>query len=675
MLLVTLVTSMIPASALADDGLGAIPGAEENNGGVDVDDSVEGEITDDKNQNIDALLPNDGDMAADGESAATEEMTAEPEAVVTVPTISYQAHVSWVGWQDIMKDGATAGTTGKSRAVEAMKIDLSNKEYTGDIVYSAYVSGSGWQGEVKNNGVAGTTGQKKQIEAIKINLSAPQGIDVYYRVHVANVGWLGWAKNGDQAGSVNYGYAIEALEIRLVGPGDTPPAPTIPAFKQPAIGYSTHIQNVGWQARKYDGEVSGTTGQSLRIEALKIDLLDTGYSGGITYEAHVQNVGWQGSRDSGGIAGTSGKSLRIEALKISLNGAVANEYSVYYRVHVQNIGWLNWAHDGESAGTVESSLRIESLQIQLVKKGTQAPTGSGLSYYPKASLSYKAHVQNVGWQDAASDGATAGTTGRALRVESISMTLNSQFSGGVKYNAHVQNVGWQGEKSDGAEAGTTGKKLQIEAITISLTGEVAKYYDVYYRVHSAEYGWLGWAKNGAKAGTATVGYRMEAFQVKIVAKGGIAPGSTAGAYKTEPALAPPFQAMNAYAQGIGSSTPWLIVIDTWNNVLGVYSGSWGNWRLTQSWICSTGLPGSPTIKGLYSMGIRGYSFGSGFSCYWYTQIRGDYLIHSLPYYQGTNRLMENTLGRPGSAGCVRLDINNAKWIYDHIPAGTAIYIY
>ena len=204
---------------------------------------------------------------------------------------------------------------------------------------------------------------------------------------------------------------------------------------------------------------------------------------------------------------------------------------------------------------------------------------------------------------------------------------------------------------------------------------MARYYDIYYRVHSEEYGWLGWAKNGEKAGTTTCGYRMESLQVRIVAKGGMAPGSTSGAYKTEPAGSPQVRAMNGYAQGIGSSTPWLIMIDTSNNIIGIYNGSWGNWRSTHNWACSTGLPWSPTIKGLYTMGIRGYSFGSGYTCYWYTQIRGDYLIHSLPYYQGTHILMENTLGRPGSAGCVRLDINNAKWIYDNIPAGTAIYIY
>ena len=28
-----------------------------------------------------------------------------------------------------------------------------------------------------------------------------------------------------------------------------------------------------------------------------------------------------------------------------------------------------------------------------------------------------------------------------------------------------------------------------------------------------------------------------------------------------------------------------------------------------------------------------------------------------------------------SHGCVRLDIDNAKWIYDNVPGGTTIYTY
>ena len=37
------------------------------------------------------------------------------------------------------------------------------------------------------------------------------------------------------------------------------------------IQYQSHVQYIGWQPTKKDEEISGTTGQSLRIEAMKIN--------------------------------------------------------------------------------------------------------------------------------------------------------------------------------------------------------------------------------------------------------------------------------------------------------------------------------------------------------------------------------------------------------------------
>ncbi len=42
----------------------------------------------------------------------------------------------------------------------------------------------------------------------------------------------------------------------------------------------------------------------------------------------------------------------------------------------------------------------------------------------KPSVSYQAHVENIGWQDAINSG-IAGTTGQALRMEAIRMKLEN----------------------------------------------------------------------------------------------------------------------------------------------------------------------------------------------------------------------------------------------------------
>lgn len=64
--------------------------------------------------------------------------------------------------------------------------------------------------------------------------------------------------------------------------------------------------------------------------------------------------------------------------------------------------------------------------------------------------------------------------------------------------------------------------------------------------------------------------------------------------------------------------------------------------------------------GEYQVYGKGYSFGHGYTCYYYTQFYGDYLFHSSPYYVNSNRVMDPTMGVPSSAGCVRLEIQNAK---------------
>ena len=60
----------------------------------------------------------------------------------------------------------------------------------------------------------------------------------------------------------------------------------------------------------------------------------------------------------------------MEAIRIRLTGSLANRYDVYYRAHVQNIGWQDWVKNGIIAGTEGQRLRIEALQIELVEKNS-----------------------------------------------------------------------------------------------------------------------------------------------------------------------------------------------------------------------------------------------------------------------------------------------------------------
>ena len=133
--------------------------------------------------------------------------------------------------------------------------------------------------------------------------------------------------------------------------------------------------------------------------------------------------------------------------------------------------------------------------------------------------------------------------------------------------------------------------------------------------------------------------------------------------------------MFQWAQSYYSSTNWLMLTDTSGCRTAIYYGRHGAWRPVKEWICSPGAPATPTVTGEFTVTGKGYSFGNGFTCYYYTQFYGDYLYHSVLYYQNSFRVMDGRLGMHLSHGCVRLDIDNAKWIYDNIPYGTKVIIW
>ena len=292
------------------------------------------------------------------------------------------------------------------------------------------------------------------------------------------------------------------------------------------ITYRTHVQDVGWQDCVSDGAVSGTSGQSKRLEAICINLVNL--SGSIEYKTHVQDIGWMDWVADGALSGTSGQSKRLEAIQIRLTGQAAELYDVYYRVHAQEFGWLDWAKNGASAGTAGYSYRLEAIQIELVPKGAAAPGSESRPYvdlYSPTGVRYQTHVQDIGWQDYVANGAVSGTSGQSKRLEAIRIMLGN-IAGGIEYKTHVQDIGWMDWVADGALSGTSGQSKRLEAIQIRLTGAAASLYDVYYCVHAQNTGWLDWAKNGESAGTAGFSYRLEAIKVVLVLKGGAAPGPT-----------------------------------------------------------------------------------------------------------------------------------------------------
>lgn len=132
-----------------------------------------------------------------------------------------------------------------------------------------------------------------------------------------------------------------------------------PIGTSPSVVYEAHVENIGWQGPKRNGETAGTTGQALRLEALTVRLENS--SAKLEMEGHVENKGWTTVRTNGEIFGTIGEGLRLEAIKIK-----SDQHTILYRVHVQDIGWTDWKKNGEVAGTTGQAKRIEAVEIKLV---------------------------------------------------------------------------------------------------------------------------------------------------------------------------------------------------------------------------------------------------------------------------------------------------------------------
>lgn len=134
---------------------------------------------------------------------------------------------------------------------------------------------------------------------------------------------------------------------------------------------------------------------------------------------------------------------------------------------------------------------------------------------------------------------------------------------------------------------------------------------------------------------------------------------------------------NINTLNIESATTYLINVSLKNQKTYIYSGKADNWKLLKTFSCSTGLNSEETPVGSFSTMEKGAWFFSDKyeqgGKYW-TQITGDILFHSIPFAKDKTTILDYTLNKPSSHGCIRLSIEDAKWIYTNIPKGSKVII-
>ncbi|MCD8199501.1 MAG: InlB B-repeat-containing protein [Coriobacteriaceae bacterium] len=424
---------------------------------------------------------------------------------------------------------------------------------------------------------------------------------------------------------------------------------------------------------------SGSTKKTLQCIRLRLKV-DKGdmkhYTTGIKYRTLSVGGKWAGWKKNGATAGTSGKTL--QALKIKLTGNLQSDFNVYYRIYVADIGWTSWAKNGATCGTNGWNKAARSLQVKVVKESKKVSTGDSSCCFFSTTTSkavYKAGNKGGSWSKQVASGSTAGKTSKVLTK--VSVKAKTKIPGTLKCRAYIHGSKWSSYVSGGKTLGN-GKK-GISALRMKLSGKISKYYNLYYRVYIKGYGWLGWAVNGQMAGTTLKRFSASAYQVKLALKKTPAPGITSNHSSGKNGVlkfANAQKGMIKRAQKYSSATKYLILINTKADVVGVFTGKKGEWIMLQAYRCAAGKPSTPTIKGQYTTQSKGLSFGDGYTCWYYTQIRGNYMMHSILYNPGSKTsVQDGRLGVNVSHGCVRMALSSAKWIYDNVPLGTKVVIW
>jgi lipoprotein-anchoring transpeptidase ErfK/SrfK len=125
---------------------------------------------------------------------------------------------------------------------------------------------------------------------------------------------------------------------------------------------------------------------------------------------------------------------------------------------------------------------------------------------------------------------------------------------------------------------------------------------------------------------------------------------------------------------INSDTDYFIAVSKSNREVYIYHKEIDSWENIRVFSCNIGAPESPTIEGKFYCGLKGKELRMNETYVkYFTQISGNYLFHSIPYNE-EGEAMDDSLGEAVSHGCVRLSLEDAKYIYDIIPARTGIKI-
>lgn len=137
--------------------------------------------------------------------------------------------------------------------------------------------------------------------------------------------------------------------------------------------------------------------------------------------------------------------------------------------------------------------------------------------------------------------------------------------------------------------------------------------------------------------------------------------------------------MDKKAQKYKSNKKYLILVSYKKHRVRVYKGKKNKWTRIKDFKCSMGKGSTPTPRGEYRVTSKGRYFNTGSNArcwYWTGFISSIYLFHSVIYNRNSSpsHVLDGRLGMNISHGCIRLKLENARWIYYNVPSGSKVVI-
>lgn len=125
-----------------------------------------------------------------------------------------------------------------------------------------------------------------------------------------------------------------------------------------------------------------------------------------------------------------------------------------------------------------------------------------------------------------------------------------------------------------------------------------------------------------------------------------------------------------------STTGYLVWVSLLTQKVNVFQGAKRDWSLIHTFACCSGRNVTPTIAGVFRYQYRNnfWDFGD----YYVNRpmiFNGGHAFHTRTYVKATGALLDPTMGRPASHGCVRMYDADVNWLWDNMPFGTTVVVY